>query len=128
MLFNFSGYSPHQFVYGKQPRMPNVLKSQLPALEDPSNKSVRALLKALYDSRSDFVEAENSERIKRALRHTVRTDERVYNLHDKVYYQRNMKWHGPAVIIGFESTVYFLRHSGMVYRVQKQFVKHVAMA
>ena len=127
VLFNFSGYSPHQLVYGKQPRIPTVLENQLPALEDPSNESVRVLLKALYDSRSAFVAAENSERIKRALRHNVRTDERVFKLHDKVYYQRNMKWHGPAVI-GFESTVYFLRHSGMVYRVQKQFLKHVAMA
>ena len=55
----------------------------------------------------NFIETESSERIKRALRHDVRTYcEENYQNGDKVFYKsRTVKgWKGPATVLGKEGT------------------------
>ena len=60
----------------------------------------------MHTARKSFIEAESSEKIKRALRHNIRkcNDVRLQS-GDHVYYKRidNSKWHGPGIVIGQHS-------------------------
>ena len=60
-------------------------------------------LKALHMAREAVIQSESSEKIKRALRHNVRTcnDIKFYQ-GECVYYKRNNneRWHGPGTVIG----------------------------
>ena len=113
-LQNVYGFSPNQLVFGYNVNLPSVLSSQLPAL-DPvcSSDLVRKNLNAIHRARENFVKAESSERIMKALRHQVRTySEEEFTNGDKVYYQarRGRKgWRGPAKILGKESNFVLIR-------------------
>ena len=94
----FSGYSPCQLVYGRLPNLPNVLRDKVPALEGITSSVVfQRHLGTLHQARRSYLEAESSERIRKALRHKLR----AYNCHlevgCRVYYQpRTKHWRGPA--------------------------------
>ena len=67
-----SGYSPNILVFGRNPNLPSVLSSSLPALEPCSvSESVQRNLTAMHSARKAFIAAESSERIRRALRMKV---------------------------------------------------------
>ena len=66
------------------------------------------------------VEAESSEKIRRALSHKVRSYADVVFVNgEKVYYRRkNFKgWKGPAAVLGQEGQFVLIRHGGAFYRV-----------
>ena len=66
------------------------------------------------------MEAECSERIRRALKKQVRPYTGVkYVMGDKVYYKRpdNKEWKGPGRVIGQDGKIVFARHGGVVVRV-----------
>ena len=63
---------------------------------------VRRNLNALHDARKKFIKAESSERIKRVLRHNVRTCcEENYQNGDKAFDKRRAVkvWRGPTKIL-----------------------------
>ena len=71
-LQNNYGYSPNQLVFGANINLPSVAADQLPALESKCNSDlVRENLNALHRARENFVKAESSERIRRALKQGV---------------------------------------------------------
>ena len=120
-LDNNMGFSPNQMVFGRNPALPNVFNSALPALEPvESSDVVRKNLNAMYVARQEFMKAEACERIKRALKHKVR-DTPLADLKngDEVYYKRNDShlWHGPAIVIGRDGKQILVRHGGQLYRV-----------
>ena len=87
-LQNVYGFSPNQLVFGCNVNLPSVLSSQLPAL-DPvcSSDLVHKDLNAMHRVGENFVKAESSERIMKALRHQIRTySEEEFTNGDKVYY------------------------------------------
>ena len=105
-LSNVHGFSPYQIAIGFTPKMPSVLNDSPPALEDSTNNIVVANLKAIEASRQAFIEAESKEKIKRALRHNIRTsNDQKFVTGDIVYYKRNdsKKWKGPAKVLGTDS-------------------------
>ena len=114
------GWSPYQLVYGSNPNLPGVLTDKPPALENTtiSEKFARHL-NALHSSRRAFVQAESSERIRRALRHKIRTSGEYYQHGDRVYYKRDddHRWKGPGIVIGQDGKVVFVRHGSMYVRV-----------
>ena len=70
-LYNYFGFTPSQIALGKNPKLPSVENSALPALELPSvSKVVTANLQLLESSRNAFIQAESSNRVKRALNTT----------------------------------------------------------
>ena len=81
-----------------------MLTDSLPALAiTTSNEIVRKNLQALHDARKNYIKSENSNRIKRALRHKTRTySDESFEPRDRVYFKRNghKGWLGPAVVIG----------------------------
>ena len=120
-LTNNHGYSPNHLVFGQNPVFPNVLNSELPAMEKRTDSQIVAdNLNAMHRAREDFIKAESSERIKRALSHNVRaTIPEQLICGDKVYYKRNNshEWHGPGTVIGFDGKQILVKHGGVYVRV-----------
>ena len=120
-LQNFSGFSPNQLVFGKNPVFPNLLNATPPALEAKTNSEVVAdNLNAMNSARRDFIRNESDERIRRALLRQVRDDDpRKFETGDSVYYKRNEsdQWRGPARVIGRDGKQILVRHGGFVIRV-----------
>ena len=71
-LFNVHGFSPFQLVFGRNPRLPSVLIDRFPALQNISG-SESTNLKAMQEARKAFIASESSKKIRRALRHSVRS-------------------------------------------------------
>ena len=94
---------------------------KLPALESSTTSDIiRKNMTAMHVARQKFIESESSEKIRRALRHKVRSYANVkYSNGDKVYYKRkNFKgWKGPGVVLGQDGQFVLLRHGGAYYRV-----------
>ena len=65
---------------------------------------VRDNLKAIFAARKAFIEAEYSERIKRALRHNIRPSCQKFFTGDQVFYKRNDNkcWKGPGKVLGHD--------------------------
>ena len=78
---------------------------------DVSN-SVQMILNAMYLSRKAYLEAENSEWVKRALKRPLRDINQDFVIGDMVFYKRpNIEhWKGPAKIVGKEGKTLILRH------------------
>ena len=122
-LANFSGFSPNQLVFGRNPSLPNVFNDKIPALNaDSTSDLIRMNLNAMHLARQEFVKFESNEKIKRALRHNIRvTDSHLINNGDNVYYKRNNEheWHGPGVVIGRDGKIFLIKHGGALVRVHE---------
>ena len=120
-LGSHGGFSANQLVFGRNTNTPSVLIDHPPALESATSSDIiRMNLNAMYSARKRYVEAESSEKIRRALRHKVRSYADVVFMNgDKVYYRRkNFKgWKGPAVVLGQDGQFVLIRHGGAFYRV-----------
>ena len=120
-LQNNDGFCPNQLVFGRNINIPSVLVDKLPALESSTTSDIiRKNMTAMHVARQKFIESESSEKIRRALRHKVRSYANVkYSNGDKVYYKRiNFKgWKGPGVVLGQDGQFVLLRHGGAYYRV-----------
>ena len=114
------GYSPNMLVFGKNVNLPMISNSSLPALETNNMQDVvRSNLNALHKARENFVKAEASERIKRALRHKTRTYCEVeYSAGEKVLFKRRneKRWRGPGIVLGKDSNFILIRHGAQIYR------------
>jgi len=120
-LSNFSGYSPNQLVFGRNPVFPNVSEGNPPALDEPEvSEIVKENLCAMHSAREDFIRKESDERIKRALRHNVRESffEDIQT-GSEVFYKRadSHKWHGPGIVIGRDGKQVLVKHGGVYVRV-----------
>ena len=120
-LHNVNGFSPNHLVFGQNPNMPSVLSDNLPALEGVSSSQlVMNNLNAMHAARSAFVQAESSEKLRRALRHKVRTDNASeFSNGDLVLYKRNEsnRWMGPGSVIGTENKQVLVKHGSGYVRV-----------
>ena len=60
-------------------------------------------MNTLHSARNNFIQAENSKKIRRTLRHQVKTyADEIYENGQKVYFKsRNSSgWKGPGVVLG----------------------------
>ena len=89
-LQNNSGFCPNQLVFGKNVNLPAIFDDKPPALGSAYKSDiVRENLNAFHEARKNFVKAESSERIRRALKHNIRTySEEVFESVDQVYFKR----------------------------------------
>ena len=63
------GYSSNQLVFGCNPNLPNIVNGGLPNLEGKTfSETLAKHLNVLHSARKAFMETENSERIRKALK------------------------------------------------------------
>ena len=120
------GFSPFQLVFGKNPKLPNILTDGPPGWEESTvSEKLRMHLNALHKCRQKFIETESCSRIKRALRAKIRCADISLVPGDVVYYVREgqSKWNGPARVMFQDGKVIFLRHGGFVVKVSANRLK-----
>ena len=84
--------------------------------EIPTSHIVRDNLNAISAARKAFIEAENSERTKRALRHDIRPScHNKFFTGDQVFYKRNdsKRRKGPGKVLGHDSQQVLIKHGGI---------------
>ena len=114
-LANVYGYSPYQLVLGQNPRLPNIIDDPPPTWEVKSmSKKLTEHLTALHATRKEYVKTESCEKLKRALKHRIRTSDTVYHYGDTVYYKRENedRWKGPATVMFQDGKIIYVRHGG----------------
>jgi len=130
-LSNNDGYSANILVFGRNPSFPSVLSDKLPALTAENLAcTVEENLCAMRSARKAFVEAESSEKLKRALSHNVRGNTEVkYDTGDKVFFKRNeqKRWLGPAIVIGQDGKQIIVKYGGETVRVHVSRIIHQGM-
>ena len=106
-LANVHGISPYQLAAGYTPHIAGVRTDAAPALEnDTVSELLRQSLNNMVAARKAFVQSENSENIRRVLRHNVRPSAKnKFYTGDNVIYKRidSKKWKGPGVVNGYDS-------------------------
>jgi hypothetical protein len=120
VLQMWSGFSSHQFVFGWNPNIPNIMTDKLPALEGCTmSETFTKHLNLLHSTRRAYIEAEADERIRRALLNKVRAAEQFYENGDMVFYNREGRdrWLGPGKVVFQDGKVVFVRHGGVFVRV-----------
>ena len=119
-------------MFGRNPNYPNVLTNNPPTLEtEVSSITVAENLKAMNNARNAFIQAECSEKIKRALRHKIRIcNNSFFKNGDKVYYKRNnnLKWKGPGCVLGQEGKSVLVKHGSEYVRVHPASLVHADKA
>ena len=120
-LSNNDGFSPDQLLYGRNINLPSVLVDEPPALESSTKIDIiRENMGAMHRAREAFIESESSERIRRALRHNIRTySDEIYENGEIVYYRRkNVKgWKGPATVLGKDGQCVLVKHGSVYCRI-----------
>ncbi|GAB1607207.1 hypothetical protein Ahia01_001004000 [Argonauta hians] len=128
-LKNVHGFSPNQLVFGRNPNIPTVLNSKPPALEGvTSSKLIAQHLNAMHTARAAFIQAEASEKLRRALMKKTRMSTvHPYKTGDEVYYKRkdSRRWHGPGIVIGGINKQVFVKHGGTFLRINPCHLQHV---
>ena len=109
ILQNHGEYCPNHLVLRTNVNLPSVITDLAPALESfTSNDTVSWNLNALHDARKNFIKAESSARIKRVLRHNVRT----WQNGDKVFYKRRVF----GTELGKKGNFVLIQHGSAFYR------------
>lgn len=115
-----SGFSPYQLVFGRNPNIPNNIVNMPPALEGSTiNSQFACHMNTLQSARQAYVEAEASERVRRALRTKLRNYTKHFEQGAKVFYKRedSNQWKGPGKVIGQDGKVVLIRHGSIYVRV-----------
>ena len=120
-LANVHGFSPYQLAIGYTPHIAGVLNDGAPALEnDAASEFLRESLNNMAAARKAFVQSENSEKIRRALRHNIRpsANNKFFNGNNVIYkLNDSKKWKGPGIVIGHDSQQILIKHGGTYVRV-----------
>ena len=118
---NNKGFSSFQIVYGNNPTIPGITNSTPPSLStEYTSKHVRDHIGRINKAREAFRNADNDDRIKRALKSRIASyNHEKYASEDKVYFKEKDKieWSGPATVIGQQGKVVFLKYGNNLRRV-----------
>ena len=120
-LTNVHGFTPFQLVFGRNPVLPSLQSDRPPALsEESTSDMVRKNLNCIHAARQAHIRSESCEKVRRALRHNIRTSGEVkYVTGDKVYFKRadSKRWRGPAVVLGQDGQQVLVKYQGNYVRV-----------
>ena len=119
-LANHCGFTPFQLSIGTNPKLPTTLTDGLPSLTAPvTSKTLSEHLQAIHKAREAFIQCENSERIRRALTHNVRSSgDTKYLTGDSVLFKRDNSsaWHGPGTVLGQDGQQILIKHGSYYVR------------
>ena len=101
--------------------LPSLQSDRPPALsEESTSDMVRKNLNCIHAARQAHIRSESCEKVRRALRHNIRTSGEVkYVTGDKVYFKRadSKRWRGPVVVLGQDGQQVLVKYQGNYVRV-----------
>lgn len=111
-LENVYGFSPYQLVFATNPRLPTVTNCGPPGYEGVTNSEVFSRnMNALLLAREQFIKAESSATLKKALKSRVYARGEDIVAGDKIYYKKAGKeniWRGPSKVISVNGKKLFI--------------------
>ena len=108
-----NGFSPHQIVFGQNPRIPGAIENELPAQSGKSELSlIQDRLQALYNAKNTLSRMDNTHRLEKAENITHSGKMVFVEQGEEVYYRMGMDqdWKGPGKVIGQDGKQIFIRH------------------
>ena len=103
-LANVYDFSPFQLALRQNPKLNSIFIDKPPAyIQTNASKILTDNLTALHKAREAFIASENSEKIRRALNHTVTNSGDIkYITGDSVYFTKanERRWRGPGKVLG----------------------------
>jgi hypothetical protein len=112
------GFSPYQIMFGRNPKLPNIITDPLPSWENEGiSHTLTKHLEAMKATRKAFIESEDSKKLKLALEAKVRTNNTTHHNGDWVYFKKagNDGWHNGKVVCQ-DGKVIFIRSGSFLYR------------
>ena len=120
---NNKGFSAYQIVYGANPKLPGITNSTPASLEiEYTNNDIKKHLMRTNLAILAFIEADNNERLKRALSSRINSyNDEFFELGDLVSFKEEdkSKWAGPGKVIGVDGKVLILKYGNNTCQVQK---------
>ena len=115
-----TGWSSYQIVYGRNPKMPCLMTSNIAGLrEEVITEELLENLNALQRSRMEYNRALADNRLKKMIRSKVRRNQAVFKPGDHVYWRAHNtldKWRqGKALAV--DGKVMWIRAGSRIYRV-----------
>ena len=111
---NNKGFSSFQIVYGNNPTIPGVINSTPASLSTNfESADVRKHLANIDSARDAFREADNNERIKRALKSRIQSSNHEFYKHGDIVFFKEIKtseWPGPEKVLDQDGKVVFVRY------------------
>ena len=103
-LDNCEGFSPFQLHVGKNPVLPSVVRDGPPCYNDTTkSKSLAMHLHAMHLAREEFIQAESSKVLKKALKSRVYARGDGIMEGDWIYFKKNDTknhiWSGPSKVV-----------------------------
>ena len=100
---NAKDFSSFQLAIGQNPSLPCTFNDKFPAITSTNHgEFLRHYLTNIHKSRKAFIMNENSEKIRRALWHNIRTsNDSIFVSGNSVYYKCicGRRWRGPAAVL-----------------------------
>ena len=107
------GYSPHQIVFGQNPRIPGAIDNELPAQTPKSELAlIQERLQRIFSARNALSQIDNASRLKMASKVTHSGKMVFVKQGEEVYYRMGLEedWKGPGRVLGQDGKQIFIRH------------------
>ena len=120
---NNKGHSSFQIVYGANPKVPGIINSTPASLEvEFTYSDIKKHLMRLNLARLAFLQADNDERLKRAISSRINSyNEEFFEIGDLVSFKEEdkNKWMGPGKVIGVDGKVLIIKYGNNSRRIHK---------
>lgn len=107
------GYSPHQIVFGQNPRIPGAIDNELPAQSTKSELAmIQDRLQRIFAARNALSQIDNAARLKMAAKVTHSGKMVFVRQGEEVFYRMGLEedWRGPGRVLGQDGKQIFIRH------------------
>ena len=108
-----SGFSPHQIIFGRNPRIPGAMENEPPAQTTRSkDELVQKNIKGIFEARLAVAKVENQKRLSTAEKTTHAGKMIFVKEGEWVYYRmgEDPDWQGPGRVLGQDGKLIFIRH------------------
>ena len=108
-----NGFSPHQVVFGQNPRIPGAIDNDPPAQEGKSEIAlIQDRLQAIYSARNALSKVDNAARLNLAAKLTHSGKMVFVKEGEWVWYRVGLEdgWRGPGRVLAWDGKQIFIRH------------------
>ena len=112
-LENVNSFSSYQLVFGVTPLLPAIYCSGPPGLEEVKvNKGMSEHIQAMHMAREAFIQCENDNAVKTALKKRCFTNAQKIEAGDWIYFKNDQKWDGPIKVTAKDGELLYAIRAG----------------